>query len=139
MSIMSNGCKTLVISCIDFRLHDALHQRANDKLGPKCYDLIHVAGGGRSFLDEDATQYMLRQVGLSVKLHGTQGVVLVNHEDCGTYGGKASFTDDHAERQRHHADLRQAANLIKEQHPDLKITLAFQLLDGTVLMVDMVD
>jgi len=126
----------LVISCIDFRLHDALHQRANAKLGPKCYDLIHVAGGGRSFLDEDAASYMLRQVGLSVKLHGTSEVVLVNHEDCGAYGGKAAFTDDHTERQHHHTDLQQAAGLIREQHPDLKITLAFQLLDGTVLIVE---
>lgn len=120
---------------MDFRLHCDLHQRANEKFGPTGYDLIHVAGGGRSFLDDDAAPYMLRQVGLAAKLHGTTEIVLVNHEDCGAYGGKVAFANDDEEQQRHRADLRRAADIIHARYPDLKITRTFQFLNGSIVEI----
>jgi len=128
---MSHTCQAIAIACMDFRLHAKLHEKLNQDYGPTGYDLVHIAGGGGAFLADDASSLMLKQVDLSVKLHQSSMVVLINHEDCGAYGGKAAFADADAEHERHDSDLKKAAELIAEKHPQLTIKRLYQHLDGT--------
>lgn len=133
---MSHGCRALVISCIDYRLHHALHTWADKLYGPTGYDLVHLAGGGGALLQEDTKAAVLKQVEISNRLHGISEVVLVNHLDCGAYGGSAAFQNDEAaERARHAADLGQASDLITAQFPDLKIMKMLETLGGDVEMI----
>jgi len=128
---MSHNCQAIAFACMDFRLHAKLHEKLNQDYGPTGYDLVHIAGGGGAFLADDAASLMMKQVDLSVKLHQSSEVVMINHEDCGAYGGQATFTDANAEHARHDSDLEKAAALIAERHPDLTIKRLYQHLDGT--------
>lgn len=133
---MSHGCRALVISCLDYRLHHALHDWADKRYGPTGYDLVHLAGGGGALLQEDTKAAVLKQVEISHRLHSISEVVLVNHMDCGAYGGSAAFQNDEtAERARYTTDLGQAANLITAQFPDLKIIKVIETLGGGVEMI----
>ncbi len=132
---MSYSCQAIVISCMDFRLHNALHLRTDEKFGCHGYDLVHVAGGGGAILSQDSMELVLKQIGLSVKLHGVKEVVLVNHEDCGAYGGKKMFANDQEERRKHRDDLEAAAAIVSARYPTLAVTTVFQRIDGTPIIL----
>lgn len=130
---MSHTCQALVISCMDFRLHDALRQWADAKYGPTGYDLVHLAGGAGACLKDDSQAVVLKQIELSQKLHSMTEVVLVNHWDCGAYGGSAAFNNDvDAERGQYDHDLQTVGTLIRERWPNLMTIEAIEQLDGNV-------
>jgi carbonic anhydrase len=79
---------------MDFRLHEAIekwlviHSYVGD------IDLVSVAGACKTFVaDPDSVEagFLFRQIELSHELHGSNRVILTQHEDCGAYGGTAAF------------------------------------------------
>lgn len=130
---MAHCCSTLVVACVDWRFHDSLNQWAKGRFGANGYDVCHVAGGAGSFLNPQAADFMLWQLDLVLEKHGVQHVVLVNHLDCGAYGGRAAFSDDQAERRRHIGDLKQIAELVNGRHPHLQVTTLLHQVDGSIV------
>lgn len=131
---MSHQCTALVVGCMDFRLHDALHTWAADQYGS--YDLVHLAGGARTVIDDATQPTLLRQIELSITLHGATTVVLVSHMDCGAYGGSAAFDhDDQKERDTYAADLAKAAAVVTEHFPSVTVVTALEELDGSVSII----
>jgi hypothetical protein len=51
--------------------------------------------------------------------------MLVNHRDCGAYGGSDAFHSTEAERAQHENDLRRAAELLRKEFPDVAVELFF--------------
>lgn len=89
-------------------------------------DLVSFAGAARNIADPADpahAEFALRQIGLARELHHVSHVVLMNHLDCGAYGGAKAFAASGEERARHAHDLRQARAVILEKFPDLKVTL----------------
>lgn len=50
-------------------------------------------------------------------------MILMNHTDCGAYGGREAFESNEIECQRHDDDLRKAKEMILSRFPDLKIKM----------------
>ena len=60
---------------------------------------------------------------IAVELHGVREVLLLNHEDCGAYGGAQAFPDEASERDRHQSDLRGARDEILRVFPRIRVRL----------------
>ncbi len=90
-------------------------------------DLVSVAGAIKSLVDPTAPaaerEFILKQINLSHALHETKQIILMNHLDCGGYGGSKAFATPEAEHERHQADLRQARDLIRQKYPELEVKL----------------
>lgn len=130
---MSHGCRSIIIHCMDFRFIRQLTDYFNQEGHMGDADFVGWAGAGQAFLNPAGKDFALRQVELSVKLHATREVHIVNHLDCGAYGGSKAFPDRHAEHDKHVADLQTVQALIHERFPQLTFYgYLASLQDGTV-------
>lgn len=120
---MAHTCKALVIRCMDFRLGPELNRFLDEQgLSGGC-DIVSLAGAARGFLSDDSRDLLMKQVQISKELHGITEVYLMNHTDCGAYGGKKSFASEAEERERMIGDMRKAAETIEDKFPDLEVKL----------------
>ncbi len=120
---------------MDFRLTPAVEEyfRVNGLSGNA--DMISVAGAAKGMADQE-NSFLESQIDLSKRLHGIQTVILMNHTDCGAYGGRSGFSSSEAERERHLDDLRTAKERIQHKDADLEVRLIFGTIgeDGKVVV-----
>ena len=114
------------------------HLNSQDLIGQT--DQVALAGAIKSLAQDpqgEEAQLLLKQIELSSTLHGIDTLILMNHTDCGGYGGRSAFDSLESERQKHMEDMSVARDLIQAQHPNLQIktTLADMQEDGTVQFV----
>lgn len=96
-------------------------------------DELSFAGGCKDLVapkKETHREYLLDQIETLRRLHGTQRVFLVNHTDCGAYGGKSAFANDEEEFKKHAGDLHEAASLIKKRWPDMEVCCVIAVMEG---------
>jgi len=118
-------CPALLLSCMDWRLHPRLEELVRARVGG-LIDVVTIPGAVQSLLDAGqpaVRDYVLHSIDISVRLHGIQRVALVNHTDCGAYGGRQAFASDPAELARHQADLRAARQLVGSRFPGIAVEL----------------
>lgn len=84
-------------------------------------DMIALAGAAKNINDEATREFALTQIQLSRDLHHMKEVHLLNHMDCGAYGGSKAFPGFDAERAFHMDELKKAAATVKEKYPDLTV------------------
>src|SRR5258708_32886751 len=99
------------------------------------FDPIRVAGGAKSLAHSDKErerQFILEQLRWSMRLHGTDNVLLMVHSDCGAYGGLPAFKND-PEQEREHlkAELQRAVAVLKTAIPELSVRTYFVDLQGS--------
>lgn len=63
----------------------------------------------------------MKQLELAIALHGVSSVVLISHQDCGTYGGSKAFASWEEERSRYLSDLRSAEKIIREKYSQIRV------------------
>jgi carbonic anhydrase len=134
---MAHHCKSLLIRCIDFRLAKGIknYLEENNLLGD-C-DVLSIAGAIKSLSspkDPYEKEFIMGQIGISVGLHTVQEVILVNHTDCGAYGGSSKFASPEDEKQFHIEEMKTAKEIILQRYSTLKIkmVLAKILSEGNV-------
>jgi carbonic anhydrase len=118
---------------MDFRLQKAIDQWMVEKnLAGDC-DMISVAGAGKDIVD-NPDGFVATQIDLSSKLHATKTVLLMNHMDCGAYGGHTAFENLETERAHHISEMTKAAETIKAKRPDMEVKMILANIDenGTV-------
>ncbi len=121
---MTHTCKALVFHCIDFRFGKAIKKylEENNLLG-NC-DIIAVAGAAKNIVasaNDADRMFILKQIELSKSLHNIKEVILINHTDCGAYGGRKAFPSRAEEENQHFMDMKKAADIIRAKYPDLRI------------------
>ncbi len=129
-------CEAAVITCEDFRLHQRKDGRNYiaefiKTLGVDC-DLITRAGSIQDLVrpkSDDYCECELRDLSVSAKLHSAKTLYLVNHEDCGAYGGM-SFRSREEELEQHKNDMLAAKDKINAEYPDLDVRLYFAELES---------
>ncbi len=128
---MPHTCQALAIHCIDFRLQHDLVRYLEERKLIGTVDIVSLAGGVRELAraEKPEQSVLFGQIELSRKLHGIQEVHLINHTDCGAYGGASAFPSPEAEFDAHAADLRAAAAVISAHFPELVIHLALAKVD----------
>ena len=108
-------CEAVVLHCIDFRFRNMLGEYLRKRF-PEGYDLVSVAGSvKRLVLDPLEHNFVLDQIRVSNKLHEPKTIVLIQHEDCGAYGGSKAFADFQEELDTQKSELEKAETLLKEQ------------------------
>lgn len=122
--------EALVLTCIDFRFHNKLKETLA-KLKIKNYDLMALAGGAKNLGNPTKFQYqktVLDNIGIAINLHKIKKVVLINHIDCGAYGGSGKHKNKKEETAFHKSELKKAEEAIKSAFPNLKVKTELLLL-----------
>jgi len=73
---------------------------------------------------------VLTSISKAVELHNVSTVHLINHIDCGGYGGSKKHKDVIAETAFHRDELQRAAKIIQEHFPDINVKLYFANFQG---------
>jgi carbonic anhydrase len=122
-----------VLCCFDERIRTVTNKFLH-KQGIGRPDMIVVAGGAKTLAaprNDFERDFILEQVRMSIRLHGTKTVFLMSHSDCATYGGLAAFGGDRERESRHHQqELQRAAELVKQNFPKVAVRCFFVGFDG---------
>lgn len=131
-----------VLTCFDQRIRQAVNKFLHRK-GILRPDMIVVAGGAKTLAsprNDFERDFILEQVRMSIRLHGTKRAFLLCHSDCATYGGLAAFKGNAAAEARHHfQELERAGELLNETFPDLHVKRFFVNFEGVFLSSDDAD
>ncbi len=130
----ANAC---VVWCFDDRFYKLLKAFGKQE-GFAHIDLVKLAGGAKALAGEASPDrdFVLNQIKTSVRLHGTNHVVLMLHRDCGAFGGSKSFADADAEKVELSKQLSAARDFIKKELPNiLVIDAVFADFDGLYKIV----
>ncbi len=108
---------------MDFRFGKKMKEfmEQNNLLGDA--DLVSIAGAGKNIVNPETQAFALRQIEISKDIHGMKQVVLMNHTDCGAYGGRKAFADDKVEYEKLTSDLKKAREIVKAKWPELEVKL----------------
>jgi len=82
-------CDASVVGCFDNRF-EVVSKKLLKRIGVVQPDPIKIAGGAKSLAspeEEFHRTFVLDQIRKSIRLHGTERVILTLHSDCGAYGG----------------------------------------------------
>jgi carbonic anhydrase len=126
-------CDAAVVWCYDHRFELAFRKLLK-RSGIEHADPIRVAGGAKCLASpeqESERQFVLEQIRKSIRLHGTDRVVLMVHSDCGAYGGLEAFGGDAQAEARHHVvELRRAAECLRQSVPEVSVVSYFVDFEG---------
>lgn len=120
---MSHQCKSILFTCMDFRLGKKVHDWMEEQgLMGDC-DIVSLAGSAKEIVDGDqkARELLFKQIDISIKLHKACQVILLNHSRCGAYNAVYDFKDLEEEKAKHKTDLTKAEILIKKKFPGIKV------------------
>jgi len=118
-------CDAAILWCFDNRFELGFRKFLK-RIGVVNSDPIKIAGGAKVLASPDREadrEFVLDQIRKSMKLHGTQQVILMVHSDCGAYGGLAGgFRGDAvAEAIHHERELQLAAANLRFALPGIDV------------------
>src|SRR5712664_2419624 len=118
-------CDASVVACFDNRFEIACRKLLK-RIGVRQPDPIKIAGGAKALAspeEEFHRKFVLDQIRKSMRLHGTERVILMLHSDCGAYGGLAGrFQGDTAAEAGHYrAELGRASEFLIDAIPGLTV------------------
>lgn len=120
-------CEAVVLTCIDFRFWRETLEYVESELGVKFFDFPSLPGAAKAINDcASDTDITMKCVSVPRDLHHAKKLVIVNHEDCGAYGGSQIFSGDEvAEENFHKQELKKAKEKILAKYPDLQVILIY--------------
>jgi carbonic anhydrase len=118
-------CDASVVGCFDNRF-DTVCRKLLKRIGVVQPDPIKIAGGAKALASPDEEfhrAFVLDQIRKSIRLHGTDRVILMLHSDCGAYGGLAHrfLGDIDAEAAHYRAELARASDFLADAIPGLLV------------------
>ena len=127
-------CDAAIIWCFDNRFELGFRKFLK-KIGVLNSDPIKVAGGAKCLASpehEADREFVLEQIRKSIRLHGTNRVILMVHSDCGAYGGlDGGFGGDaRAEAEHHSGELQRAAAALRKAIPGINVDGYFVDFEG---------
>lgn len=128
-------CDVAVLKCIDFRFRESDQQFICEQFQVTKFDLLAWPGAAKSIVhDEVMREKNITAVkNVCVGLHSIKKLVILNHWDCGGYGGSKGFTSPEAEQEAYSQDLLQAKEIISAAIPGIEIILAYSRYEGEAL------
>ena len=128
-------CEAVVVHCIDFRIQKYLNGHFDERF-PNGYDVISLAGGVKHLLeDAEDKNIELEELFVSERLHHPKRIILIQHEDCGAYGGSKAFLDFKAEQAFQEEQLAKAEELLKKHFPKALVEKMLVSLSGKRISV----
>jgi len=127
-------CDAAVLCCFDNRF-DLAFRKFLKRIGVTNPDAIKIAGGAKALASPDHEtdrEFVLDQIRNSMRLHGTERVILMFHSDCGAYGGlSGEFGGNAAAEAAHHErELQIASANLKTAIPEIEVQGYFVDFEG---------
>ena len=95
-----HSCEAVVLCCIDFRFWRETLEFAEKELGLKSFDFPSLPGAAKAI--NEGNDLALGCVSVPCDLHHAKKIVIVNHADCGAYGGSSKFDGNSEAEQKFH-------------------------------------
>lgn len=133
-ALAEGSSDVLVCHCGDRRLQRRFNEWIEHKFDSWPYR-VSVAGCAGPCESEAATMAVVDEVTKFAEIAHIKVVHLINHRDCKAHGGSAVHMSTQAEQDYHLASLVQAAGMIADRCPHLKVYLYFAELDGTIELI----
>ncbi|MDP3997382.1 MAG: carbonic anhydrase [Candidatus Andersenbacteria bacterium] len=114
-----HGTDNVVLCCMDYRLRKAVAQWIDEHLGEA--DLLGKAGAAQSIIKAMSRETILDDIGIAINLHGATTLHIIDHIDCGAYGGSGKHADKEAEKEFHKGELACAKQIVLEKYPQLQV------------------
>lgn len=115
----------LAVSCIDGRFVSKTIKWISDKIGG-VFDFRTEVGLSKAIIDSVPDRERLFDlINTSIRLHSINEVWLIDHIDCGAYGGSKSFENCDKEKEFHADQLNKAGKILKKHFPKLQIKKYF--------------
>jgi carbonic anhydrase len=121
-----HSCEAVVLTCIDFRFWKETVEFVELELGIKNFDFPSLPGSAKAINESNGTDLAMSCISVPCDLHHVEKIVIVNHQDCGAYGGSGKFAgNDDAEQKFHEDELKRAKEKILAKYPDKEISLVY--------------
>jgi carbonic anhydrase len=121
---MIHSAPKYVIACIDFRFQKDFLKVCDEKLGVRSYDYHTFPGASKALIDQGSQNVIIDCIKNISKIHGTKNIIILDHQDCGAYGGSKKFGGDvQKEESFHRQKLQQAKTILKRVFPQMQIKL----------------
>lgn len=133
--------QAVALFCMDFRFKEATLEFLKRELDLVDLDVVALAGASKNVAAPSVSsdfETATRQIELSSKLHEVKKIVLVDHVDCGAYGGSTAFETKDEERDAHVASLRKAKKILEEKFKDKEIILYYAKLKNKEIQFEKV-
>lgn len=125
-----HSCDAVVLACIDFRFWRETLEFVEKELDIKTFDFPSLPGSAKAINECFQNSDLAFQcIGIPMSLHHAKKVVIVNHEDCGAYGGSKAFGDQKEEQSFHEKELKKAKNKLEDKYPGKEYILIYARLD----------
>lgn len=96
------------------------------ELGIKSFDFPSLPGSAKAVNEAAENDLAMQCISVPHDLHHAKKLVIVNHQDCGAYGGSKKFDgDDEAEKKFHEAELKKAKEKILAKYPDMEVIMVY--------------
>jgi len=134
----SGKAEAIMLSCMDFRLVDDLVAYMDGHKMHDEYDHVVLAGAALGATHEKFAEWhqvFWDHVGLAVKLHHVEEIMVIDHRDCGAYKlalGEDAVSTPELETAAHTAVINTFAGEARTRFPDLKVKAYLMALDGSV-------
>jgi len=117
--------EVLAVSCIDGRFIKRVTEWLAVETGG-VFDYRTEVGATKAILDcESDRDACCNVIATSLKLHDVKKLFLIDHIDCGAYGGSKQFASEDEERKFHLEQLDKAAVIIAKKYPQIEIKKVF--------------
>lgn len=121
-----HSCEAVVLTCIDFRFWRETLEFIEKELSIKSFDFPSLPGAAKAINECADGDVSMQCVSVPCDLHHAKKLVIVNHQDCGAYGGSKIFNgDEAAEQSFHEAELKKAKDKVLIKYPDLEVILVY--------------
>lgn len=119
-------CEAVVLTCIDFRFWKETVEFVELELGIKNFDFPSLPGSAKAINECAENDVSISCIDVPCGLHHAKKIVIVNHEDCGAYGGSGKFGGNSEEEQKfHEGELKKAKEKILAKYPDKEVVLVY--------------
>jgi carbonic anhydrase len=119
-----HDCENLAVICMDFRFRKELPELL-EQAGFQEFDLVSLPGASKAIIDEKSRGAVFAAIDIAHEKHHGKRIIIVDHIDCGAYGGSGQFLSKEEEEQFHVERLVEAAKLIRAEYPSLEIVTLY--------------
>jgi carbonic anhydrase len=122
----------VLLCCLDWRVRGALEALIK-YYGFSKVDVLGVAGGAKQIASPEKKadyDFAVSQIQACLRMHSCKEVVIINHRDCGAYGGSGKFSDPQEEMEFHKNELERARERLRNTIPaDVEIKIVYMDFD----------
>lgn len=97
-----------------------------DSGGIAYFDRLGVGGASKAILDEITRPTVIGAVSIAMEKHQVKRLIIIDHIDCGAYGGSGQHQSPEIEEKFHRGKLYLAKEILQKEFPSLEIITLYQ-------------